>query len=197
MTRLAGKQKGADSWRLFKRAANEYQDDRFDDCLRTIKPMAKRFAEIVEVQELFGLCLYRLGRWDEAIEELEGFRDRSGTTEQNPVLMDCHRAVGNWADVDELWSELGEHSPSPELMAEGRIVMAGAHGDRGQYGDAIRLLEKGWKPPRQPEVHHLRRAYVLADFLERDGKIPKSRKLFGWIASKDASYLDAGERARS
>ena len=197
MTRLAGKQKGADSWRLFKRAAKEYQDDRFDDCLRTIKPLAKRFAEIVEVQELFGLCLYRLGRWDEAIEELEGFRDRSGTTEQNPVLMDCHRAVGNWADVDELWSELGEHSPSPELMAEGRIVMAGAYGDRGQYGDAIRLLEKGWKPPRQPEVHHLRRAYVLADFLERDGKIPKSRKLFGWIASKDASYLDAGERARS
>ena len=109
--------------------------------------------------------------------------------------MDCHRAVGNWADVDELWRELGEHSPSPDLMAEGRIVMAGAFGDRGRLGDAIRLLEKGWKPPRNPELHHLRRAYVLADFLERDGKIPKSRKLFSWIASKDDTYLDAAERA--
>ena len=195
MTRLAGKPKGENSWKLFKRAAREYQDERFDDCLRTVKPLAKSYPEIVEVQELFGLCLYSLGRWDEAIEELEGFRDRSGTTEQNPVLMDCHRAVGNWADVDELWTELGEHSPSPDLMAEGRIVMAGAFGDRGRFGDAIRLLEKGWKPPRNPELHHLRRAYVLADFLERDGKIPKSRKLFSWIASKDGAYLDAGERA--
>ena len=195
MTRLAGKPKGENSWKLFKRAAREYQDGRYDDCLRTVKPLAKSYPEIVEVQELFGLCLYRLGRWDEAIEELEGFRDRSGTTEQNPVLMDCHRAVGNWADVDELWRELGEHSPSPDLMAEGRIVMAGAFGDRGRLGDAIRLLEKGWKPPRNPELHHLRRAYVLADFLERDGKIPKSRKLFSWIASKDDTYLDAAERA--
>ena len=195
MVRIRGKEQGERSWKAFKRAANEYQDERFDNCLRTVKPLAKDYPEIVEVQELFGLCLYRLGRWDEAIEELEGFRDRSGTTEQNPVLMDCHRAVGNWADVEQLWSELGEHSPSPELMAEGRIVMAGALGDRGRFGDAIRLLEKGWKPPRNPEIHHLRRAYVLADFLERDGKIRKSRKLFEWIASKNSSYLDAGERA--
>ena len=195
MEKVAGKPKAERSWQLFKRAAREFEEERYTDSHRTVKPLAKDFAEIVEVQELYGLCLYRLGRWDEAIEVLEGFRDQSKTTEQNPVLMDCHRAAGNWADVDELWSELGEHSPSPELMAEGRIVMAGAHSDRGRLDDAIRLLEKGWKPPRTPQPHHLRRAYALADMLERDGKLPRSRKLFAWIAAKDASYLDSAERA--
>ena len=197
MNRIAGKEKGGRSWSLFKRAAHEFQDERFEDSLRTIKPLAKQFADVAEVQELFGLCLYRLGQWDEATDVLEGFRALSRTTEQNPVLMDCHRAMGNWADVDELWSELGEHSPSPELMAEGRIVMAGAFADRGRLGDAIRLLEKGWKPPRNPELHHLRRAYVLGDLLERDGKLPRSRKLFGWIAAKDPEYLDAQQRAQA
>ena len=195
MEKVAGKPKAERSWQLFKRAAREFEEERFTDSHRTVKPLAKDFSEIVEVQELYGLCLYRLGRWDEAIGVLEDFRDKSRTTEQNPVLMDCHRAAGNWADVDELWSELGEHSPSPELMAEGRIVMAGAHSDRGQLGDAIRLLEKGWKPPRTPQPHHLRRAYVLADMLERDGKLPRSRKLFAWIAAKDGAYLDSAERA--
>ena len=195
MEKVAGKPKAERSWQLFKRAAREFEEERYADSHRTVKPLAKDFSEIVEVQELYGLCLYRLGRWDEAIDVLEGLRDQSRTTEQNPVLMDCHRAAGNWADVDELWSELGEHSPSPELMAEGRIVMAGAYGDLGQLGDAIRLLEKGWKPPRTPQPHHLRRSYVLADMLERDGKLPRSRKLFAWIAAKDGAYLDSAERA--
>jgi len=195
MQRLVGKDKGERSWKVFKRAAREFEEERFTDAHRTLKPLSKDYSEIVEVQELYGLSLYRLGRWDEAIEVLELFRAKSLTTEQNPVLMDCHRAVGNWSDVDELWRELGEHSPSPELMAEGRIVMAGAHADRGRLDDGIRLLEKGWKPPRTPQPHHLRRAYALADMLERDGKLPRSRKLFGWIATKDDRYLDAAERS--
>lgn len=189
---------GADRpWKLFKRAAKEFEQERFDDALRTIKPLAKTFPNIPDIQELHGLCLYRLGKWDEAIEVLEGFRVMASTVEQHPVLMDSHRAIGNWADVDELWNELAEFSPSPELMAEGRIVMAGAFADRGRVDTGIRLLEKGWKPPREPQPHHLRRAYVLADLLEQDGKLPQSRKLFGWVASKAPEFGDAAERSNS
>ncbi len=197
MARIVGKQKGERSWKLFKRAAREFENEQYGDARKTMKPLTQTFPGIADLHELHGLSLYRLGKWQEAVDVLEEFRQLSGTTEQNPVLMDCHRALGNWADVEELWSELGENSPSPELMAEGRIVMAGAEADRGRIDAGIRLLEKGWKAPREPQAHHLRRAYALADLLERDGKLPRSRKLFGWIDAKAPGYLDAGERANA
>lgn len=197
MARIVGKPKGERSWKLFKRAAREFENEQYGDARKTMKPLTQTFPGIADLHELYGLSLYRLGKWQDAVAVLEEFRQLSGTTEQNPVLMDCHRALGNWADVEELWGELGEHSPSPELMAEGRIVMAGAEADRGRIDAGIRLLEKGWKAPREPQAHHLRRAYALADLLERDGKLPRSRKLFGWIDAKAPGYLDAGERANA
>lgn len=196
MTRIAGKDKGARGWRLFKRAAKEFENEQFTDSRKTVKPLAEAYPNVADLHELHGLCLYRLGKWTEAVEELELFRRLSGTAEQNPVLMDCHRALGQWADVDELWAELGELSPSGDLVSEGRIVMAGAEADRGMIDSGVRTLEKGWKIPREPMEHHLRRAYALADLLERDGKIPKSRKLFAWVASKDPSFGDAVERSQ-
>lgn len=195
MERLRGKEKASRGWRLFKRAAKEFQNEQFTDARKTMKPLTESYPNIAELHELHGLALYRLGHWEDAIGELEMFRQMSGTAEQNPVLMDCHRALGNWADVDELWAELGELSPSGELVTEGRIVMAGSQADRGFLDGGVRTLEKGWKIPSEPMDHHLRRAYALADLLERDGKIPKSRKLFGWIASKDPYFGDAAERA--
>ncbi len=195
MVKIAGKDKAARGWRLFKRAAKEFQNEQFTDSRKTMKPLVESYPNIADLHELHGLCLYRLGKWADAIESLETFRRLSGTAEQNPVLMDCHRAIGNWADVEALWNELGELSPSGELVSEGRIVMAGAQADQGFIDSGVRTLEKGWKIPREPMDHHLRRAYALADLLERDGKIPKSRKLFAWIASKDPMFGDAAERA--
>ena len=195
MARSMGKDKGNRGWRLFKRAAKEYENEQFGDSRKTMKPLTETYPNIPELHELLGLSLYRLGKWEDAIEALETFRQLSGTAEQNPVLMDCHRALGNWADVDELWNELGELSPSSELVTEGRIVMAGSQADRGFIDGGVRTLEKGWKVPSEPMEHHLRRAYALADLLERDGKIPKSRKLFAWVASKDPYFGDAAERA--
>ena len=195
MARIMGKDKGSRGWRLFKRAAKEFENEQFGDARKTMKPLTETYANIPDLHELHGLSLYRLGKWEEAVEALEMFRQISGTAEQNPVLMDCHRALGNWADVEELWVELGELSPSGDLVTEGRIVMAGTQADRGFIDSGVRTLEKGWKIPSEPMDHHLRRAYALADLLERDGKIPKSRKLFKWIASKDPYFGDAAERA--
>lgn len=195
MVKIAGKEKAARGWRLFKRAAKEFQNEQFTDARKTMKPLVESYPNVADLHELHGLCLYRMGKWDEAIESLESFRRLSGTAEQNPVLMDCHRALNNWADVEYLWDELGQLSPSGELVSEGRIVMAGAQADQGFIDSGVRTLEKGWKVPKEPMEHHLRRAYALADLLERDGKIPKSRKLFAWIAAKDHTFGDAAERA--
>ena len=152
--------------------------------------------DLADLRELYGLTLYRLGRWQEAIDELESFRRLSGTAEQHPPLMDAHRALGHWPDVAELWQELGEASPHPAIVTEGRIVRAGAEADRGDLDGAIRILEKGWKAPGRPREHHLRRAYALADLYQRAGRLPRSRALFDWIAGASPGYLDVEQRRR-
>ena len=79
-------------------------------------------------------------------------------------------------------------------MVEGRIVAAGSLADRGRLGDAVRELEKGWKVPKSPKYHHLRRAYALADLYERSGEVPKARSLMSWVAAVDPEFADVEER---
>lgn len=184
-------------WKLYKRAGREFEQERFNDARVTLKPLREQITGIPDIHELYGLALYRLGHWHDAVEELETFRDVGSTVEQHPVLMDCHRALGNWADVDELWDELGSTSPRPDLVVEGRIVVASSYADRGNLDKALRVLEKGWKAPKNPELHHLRRAYALADLMDRSGAVPRSRKLFAWIAQHEPNFGDAAERAES
>ena len=65
-----------------------------------------------------------------------------GSTEQHPVLADCYRAMGDYPKVEALWDELREASPQGSLVAEGRIVAAGAMADQGDLRGAIALLAK-------------------------------------------------------
>src|SRR5204862_125239 len=134
------------------------------------------------VRELYGLTLYREGKWRLAAKELEAFRLLGGSTEQHPVLADCYRALHQWDAVEALWDDLRAASPSADLMVEGRIVTAGARADHGDVLGGIDLLEQGWKLPKRPREHHLRRAYALADLYERGGEVARARQLFEWIA---------------
>ena len=138
--------------------------------------------------------LYRI---QAAAKKLEKFREISGGTEQNPVLADCYRALEWWVDVEELWDELRDASPSGSLVTEGRIVAAGALADQGKVSGAINLLERGWRFPKRAKDYHLRRAYALADLYERSGKIPKARDLFVWITHQDKNYGDVASRIQA
>ncbi len=175
-------------------AADAYGEERFPDAARLLKPLVDGAPDVAEVRELNGLALYRLGRWKQAARELESFRTLSGSTEQHPVLADCYRAMGRWADVDELWDELRAASPSAALVTEGRIVAAGALADRGQVEAAIEILGRSWRRPKRPRDHHLRRAYALADLYERAGDVPRARDLFAWIQRFDPSLGDVRGR---
>ena len=84
-----------------------------------------------------------MGQWNAAIKELEAFRSLTGSTEQHPVLADCYRAQKRWARVDELWEELRAASPSADLVAEGRIVVAGSLADRGRLARGDRHARAG------------------------------------------------------
>lgn len=176
-------------------AATAFAGERYIDARRILKPIVDEAPGSMTARELYGLTLYRLGKWRDAVRQLEELNSlEPGSTAQHPVLADSYRALGRYERVDELWLELREASPSPELVNEGRIVMAGSLADRGRLADAIRTLEKGWRTPRRPADHHLRRAYALADLYEQAGEIPRARALFGWIDGIDPEFADVAER---
>ena len=197
LVRALGPERGKSAVRRFDAAAKAFRAERFKEALPLLTRLARDAPDVADVRELYGLVLYRLGRFSAAMAELEYFRELSGSVEQHPVLADCHRALGRWADVEALWKELGAASPSAELVTEGRLVLAGAKADRGELPAAIRVLEQGWRLPSCPLPHHLRRAYALADLYERAGRSPRARELFRWVQSHDPQLADVSQRARA
>lgn len=175
-------------------AARAFERGRPQDAWRLVRPLADEAPGAAAVRELAGLSLYRLGRWKPAIAHLEAFARLSGSVEQHPVLADCYRAVGRHAKVQALWEELREASPAPELVTEGRIVLAGSLADRGELRKAITVLERGPLSPRRPATHHLRLWYALADLYERVGDTPRARELFARVAAADPDLADTAER---
>ncbi len=175
-------------------AAVAFEAERFEEARSILGPIAREAPDTPEVRELLGLTYYRLGRWRDSVRELEAFGSLTASNEQYPVLADSYRALGRHSRVDELWLELREQSPSSELVNEGRIVAAGSLADQGRLADAIRLLEKGWKAPKRPKDVHLRRAYALADLLERAGSVPRARQLFAWLSNVAPGFADVDAR---
>jgi Tfp pilus assembly protein PilF len=102
-----------------------------------------------------------------------------------------------WSDVDSVWAELRTASPSHDVMAEGRIVAAGALADRGDLKGAIALMEAAAKPPKRVRDHHLRQWYVLADLYDRAGDTVSASRWFREIASRDPGFADVRDRLRS
>ncbi len=180
-----------------ERAEAAYGQEDYHRAWRALDGMAKDAPNVPEVRELAGLTLYRLGRWELAARELEAFRGLTGRTDLHPVLADCHRARRRWSDVDALWAELRASGASAAVLVEGRIVAAGALGDRGELTDAVRLLSADFQLPRRARDHHLRQAYALADLCEQAGEIPRARELFGWLNGQDEFYVDVAERLAS
>ena len=183
--------------RRLAEAAEHFEEDRFADAAKILKKLVDEAPTVPAVRELYGLTLYRQEKWKLAAKELEAFRQISKSSDQLPVLADCYRGLRQWALVEECWTEVREVSPSAEIVTEGRIVMAGSLADRERIVDAIRLLEQGWSFPKRPQIHHLRRAYALADLYERAGDVPKARQLFARIREVDPDFGDVSTRLRS
>lgn len=177
-------------------AGRAFNADRFPEAKRILGPMARQAPTSATVRELHGLTLYRLGKYLEAAKELEAFRELTGSTEQHPVLADCYRALGRYEEVEALWRELRQVSPSAELVAEGRIVYAGSLADRGKLAEAIAEVEPAVKKVKRPRDHHLRLLYVLGDLHERAGDIPRARALFDRVLAAEPDFGDAAARRR-
>ncbi len=195
--RAVGSGRATKAEQRLREAGRAFDAERFPDAARVLKPLAADAPGVPAIRELYGLTLYRLGRWKLAVVELEAFRQLTGSTEQHPVLADCYRALRRWHAVEELWEELRDASPSASLVTEGRIVAAGALADRGDLPGAVKLLGAGFRFPRRPQLHHLRRAYALGDLEERAGDLPRARELFGRVAAVDPDFADVSRRLRA
>jgi tetratricopeptide (TPR) repeat protein len=174
-------------------ATRAYSADRYHDALRMLRKLSSMAPTSASVKELLGLTLYRLGKWPLALRELEAHHQLSGSYDQFPVIADCYRALRRYDEAEATWTELRQASPSPEVVAEGRLVAAGSLADQGDLRGAVKLLE-GTLRRSKPKGFHLRQWYALADLYERAGELPRARDLFAQIAAADPDAYDVKQR---
>ena len=171
--------------------------ERYSEAKRIAKSLTKELSGVAAVHEVIGLASYRMGQWRDATAALELARSLRIRTEDMPVLADCYRAQRRWSDCDAVWAELKELSPSPEVMAEGRMVVAGSLADRGELKDAIDLMLRVVEIPRRVHEHHLKQWYVLGDLYDRAGNVQKAREFFQRVALHDTEFADVSERLKA
>jgi tetratricopeptide (TPR) repeat protein len=176
-----------------------YERERYRDASRILKTVVDAVPNAPSARELLGLSQYHQSFWKAALPNLEAFAALTGSVDQHPVRMDCHRALGRPRRVEELYNELRQGSPDPEVLSEGRLVLAGTRADRGDLTGAVTLLvESGaGRLVRNPAERHLRQWYVLGDLMERSGDLPKARELFLRIEAVDPDAYDVAERLES
>jgi tetratricopeptide (TPR) repeat protein len=182
-----------------EQAIAAFEAGRFHEAFRLAKSVLVQAPTVTAIIKVAGLSAYRLGRWRDAIRQLELYTETSGDNDQTPALMDCYRAIGRTTKVAELWTHLRQASPSTEVIAEARIVGAGALADSGDLGGAISLLTIGGssKSLRNPAERHIRQWYALGDLYERAGDVPRARELFTRVAYADPEAYDVQTRLES
>jgi tetratricopeptide (TPR) repeat protein len=180
-------------------AIGAYQRGRYRDASRMLRTVVDAVPNAPSARELLGLSQYQQGYWKAARTNLEAFGGLSGSVDQHPVRMDCERALGRHRRVELLYDELRKGSPEPEVLAEGRLVLAGDRADRGDLAGAIALLTGAGagRPVRNPAERHLRQWYVLGDLMERSGELARARELFHRIFATDPDAYDVRDRLDS
>jgi tetratricopeptide (TPR) repeat protein len=182
--------------KVFADAASAYAAGDLEEA-RALADQAKHIAlRSPTIRELLGLTHYHSGRFKEAASELTAFRRLSGSTEQNPVIADCYRALKRPEKALEFCDQIDPTEVDAAVYFEGQIVAAGALADMGRIDEAIERLERLQLRPPVAEQHHLRAWYVLAGLLEKRGRFSQAREWFEAVASADAELTDAPERLK-
>ena len=129
-----------------------YERERYRDAARILRTVVDAVPNAPSPRELLGLCQYHQGNWKAALPNLEMFATLTGSVDQHPVRMDCHRALGRPKRVEALFDELRKGSPDPEVLSEGRLVLAGTRADLGDLDGAVSPAgrRRGRPPGPQP-----------------------------------------------
>jgi len=176
-----------------------YERDRYRDAARILRTVVDAVPNAPSPRELLGLSEYRQGHWKAALSHLETVSALTGSVDQHPVRMDCQRALGRPRRVEALYGELRAGSPDPEVLSEGRLVLAGTRADLGDLDGAVRVLVDAGagRKVKRPAERHLRQWYVLGDLMERSGDLARARELFGRVVAADPEAYDVADRLES
>ena len=196
LSEALGAQRGARLSERLAQASEALDRERFDEAKRIAASIAKEAPTVAAAHEVAGLANYRLGRYKQAAVSLEIAHDLHETQEILPALADCYRALERWAAVERVWLLIRESSPRHDILAEGRIVAAGALADHGDLPGAIELMLPATKNTKTVKEHHLRQWYVLADFYDRINDPIKARRWFATVAEHEPDYVDVQTRLR-
>ena len=178
------------------KAAEAYERKRYEEALRLGRVVADATPGVAAVRELTGLAAYRAERWNMAKVHLLAHFTISANPEHLPLVMDCDRANHRHRAVAKTFAELEENQPTADVLAEGRIVMAGSLADQHHFSDAISLLTRAGatKQLRNPSYRHVRLWYALADIFDRAGDVSSARELFARVVLADPDAYDAKAR---
>jgi tetratricopeptide (TPR) repeat protein len=181
--------------KVFADAVAAFAAEDYDEAIR-LGEQAKHIAlRSIAARELLGLAYYRAGRWSEAARELSAFRRLTGSTEQNPVIADCYRAMRKPDKAIEYCDEVLRGRVDEGVYYEAQIVAAGALADLGRLDEAIERLERLELDPDGAGPHHVRAWYALGDLLQKRGRFTQAREWFEAAAATAPELTDAAERA--
>jgi tetratricopeptide (TPR) repeat protein len=197
LSEALGSQRGARLTERLAQASEALDRERFQEARRIATAIAKEAPSVAAAHELVGLASYRLGKYKQAVSALEVAQELHPNPALLPVIADCQRAQGRWAAVDRVWTEIKAASPSHEVMAEGRIVAAGALADQAELRAALEVMEPAKKRPKAVRDFHLRQWYVLADLHDRTGDPIGARRWFSTILEFDDDFADVRDRLRA
>jgi tetratricopeptide (TPR) repeat protein len=183
-----------DAVRLLGRAAAALARGRAGEAAEAADRAKSLAPRSSSVREVLGLALYRLGRYRDALRELQAYRRMSGRLDQNHIIGDCHRALGSPDKAVPLVREVLGLRIDPEVRAEAAVVGASALADLGRYDEALSLLRRFPTTPRVARPHDLRVWYVAGDVLERAGRRREAAREFARIVDHDPEAFDAAQR---
>ena len=152
------------------------------------------------VREALGVALYLAEDYRAAMSELQAYRRLTGSTDQNHLVADCIRAVGEGEHripglVEEM--EQAEEPPPDAARFEGRIVWGSWLADTGDVGAGravlAPLLEEA-PDDEQVDEHHLRLWYVAGDLADRADDDAAARRWFQRVASVAEGFFDTDDR---
>lgn len=149
------------------------------------------------VREVLGLALYRSGRFQEALRELQAYRRITGRADQNHLIADCHRALGAPEKAVDLVREALRSRIGDEARAEAAVVGASVLADMGRVEEALSML-RSVAPGRGGRGgirdSDLRIWYVTGDILAKAGRKREAAAEFRRVLRYEAEAFDTAER---
>jgi tetratricopeptide (TPR) repeat protein len=146
------------------------------------------------VREILGLAYYAGERWRETLREMQAYRRLSGRLDENHVIADAHRALGQSDRAVEDAARALDADVPDEVKAEAAIVGASAFADMGQLAEGLGFLRRLVTSPDVGRPFDLRIWYVAGDLLERMGRREDAAREFLKILRHDREAFDAAER---